>query len=62
MNEWNIAYHEIQIDAQSIISGGFRAWKDHEGGNNINPLSNGQYNICGRSLLFTYYWKNWNLW
>jgi hypothetical protein len=51
--EWYIAYHGTQIDAaQSIISGGFRAGQGqvHEFDNNINPLSNAQYNICGRGV------------
>ncbi len=51
ISECYIGYHGTQIDAaQSIINGGFRVWKGHEGDNNINPLSNEQYNICGRGV------------
>ena len=51
--EWYIAYHGTQIDAaQAIISGGFRAGSNqvHEKDQNINPLSNAHYNICGRGV------------
>ncbi len=51
--EWLFAYHGTQIDdAQSIISGRFRAGnvEVYQSDNNINHSSNAQYNICGRGV------------
>ena len=51
--EWYVAYHGTQIDAaNSIIRGGFRAGENqvHRKDKNINPLSNAQYDICGRGV------------
>ena len=51
--EWYVAYYGAQIEnAQSIISKGFKADDNqfNEDDKNINPLSNKQYNICGKGV------------